>query len=119
MIYRMRDPLEDLDLGVPFDDRMKKRIIQKYKGRGRQAISMVSKGLVVREARYQYIIHDESLDHRVIEDTCTCQDYMQTGGPCAHIIAVAIVESLNPNFDSYDTEIEAWDAYYVQMFGRK
>ncbi|OQA54600.1 MAG: hypothetical protein BWY45_02536 [Euryarchaeota archaeon ADurb.Bin294] len=24
----MRDPLEDLDLGAPFDDRMKKRIIQ-------------------------------------------------------------------------------------------
>ncbi|ABD40075.1 zinc finger, SWIM-type [Methanospirillum hungatei JF-1] len=118
-MYRMRDPLEDLDLGAPYDDRMKKRIIQKYKGRGRRAISMVSKGVVVRETQDHYIIHDDSFDHRVIEDTCTCQDYMQTGGPCAHMIAVAIVEAMNPNFDSYDTEIEAWNAYYFEMFGRK
>jgi len=115
----MRDPLEDLDLGAPFDDRMKKQIIQKFKGRGKRAISMVNKGVVVREARYHYVVHDQSLDHQVVEDTCTCQDYIQTGGPCAHIIAVAIVESINPMFDSYDTETEAWDAYYFQMFGRK
>lgn len=115
----MRDPLEDLDLGAPFDDRMKKRIIQKFKGRGRWAISMVNKGVVFREARCQYVVRDRASDYHVVEDTCTCPDYMQTGGPCAHIIAVAIVESMDPVFDSYDTEIEACDAYYFQIFGRK
>ena len=58
------------------------------------------------------------MDYEVFDDTCTCQDFEQNGGPCVHIIAVEIEKSENPSFDSYDTEDEAWNAYYYKTFGR-
>ncbi len=113
----MRDPLEDLDLGVPFD-LVKNRLIQMYKGRGKRAISLMNMGAVSRKGRDRYLVHDRGRDYVVCEDTCTCPDYEQNEGTCAHIIAVELVKSENPPFDQYDTEDEAWDAYYFETFGR-
>lgn len=114
----MSDPLADLDLGYPFDTKMKNRIIQKYRGRGKRGISLWNKGAVVRKGRDTYMVRDRSKEYVVFEDTCTCSDYEQNEGLCAHIIAVELEKSGNPRFDHYDTEDEAMDAYYSETFGR-
>lgn len=86
----MSDPLADLDLGYPFDTKMKTRIIHKYRGRGEHGISLWNKGAVVGKGRDTYLVHDRSKEYEVFEDTCTCPDYEQSEGLCAHIIAVEL-----------------------------
>lgn len=89
----MRDPLADLDLGYPFDIKMKNRIIQRYRGRGKRAIWLINHGAVIRKDWYTYQVNDRSKEYVVFEDMCTCPDYEQNEGLCAHIIAVEIARS--------------------------
>jgi predicted nucleic acid-binding Zn finger protein len=86
---------------------MKKRIIEKYKGRGRRTVLLVNKEAVLRKERYQYQVTGWSSMYYVKDDACTCPDYVLNGVLCAYIIAVCISTSMNPDFDAYGTEEEA------------
>lgn len=103
----MREPIEDLIDGLPFDDRMRHKIMNYYKGRGKKAIDIVDQQRVKRYRDF-FVVAGDTAEYVVEEDFCSCDDYLHRGGSCAHILAVRIVRATG----SYPL-IDRW--YYEDM----
>ncbi|MFH0968703.1 MAG: SWIM zinc finger family protein [Methanobacteriota archaeon] len=88
----MKGPIEDLTTVSLFDDRMRKKIVAYYKGRGKKALDIVDQSRVKRYRDF-FVVSGDTAEYVVEDDYCSCEDYLHRGGSCAHILAVKIVRA--------------------------
>ncbi|MBN1166798.1 MAG: SWIM zinc finger family protein [Methanospirillaceae archaeon] len=93
MAYHNRDPIESLLIGEPFSQYQRHRIETRWPSRGSKALAIIDDGKVMRFYDF-FVVIGEKGEYVVEDDFCTCDDFLNRGGPCGHILAVRIARAI-------------------------
>ncbi len=93
MAYSQRDPIEALEVGEPLNLYLRRRISGQWQSRGSKALMIIDDGKVMRFYDF-FVVTGTSGEYVVEDDFCTCDDFLNRGGPCGHILAVRIARAI-------------------------